>query len=331
MHETTKVRVYKYKNIAAALAILLLIMVGISTSCNARLSKKKAKTKTDKPSSSVTDTSSDDNGGTRLTKNYTYKEVQNGTMLDSGLLAQVDGAHPFTGQLGNTEALYSFLFNDSGRQIMSASYPSEEANPEMLKNLSDMASDFAEDTGLTTLMVSGMIPDDDSPSKTDEAYMGTCADLMIYDSYYGTFDNFTGEDEYSWIVNNCYRYGFIMRGTDRVRYVGEEAALCIKFMSQSDGSASLEKLQTSIKDYSFENPMFFSGEDEAEYAAYFVPVAEDSTTTKIPIPTRDDGREMSSFISGNNDDGYIVIIGMTHNEEFDNYYENMGDDTSSEE
>lgn len=330
MPETTKVRVYKYKNIAAALAILLLIMVGISTSCSARAAKKKDKDKTDKPDSSSVDSSKVDDSGNRLTKNYIYKDVQNSTSLGSGLLVQVDDAHPFYGNMGPTESLYSFLFDDFGDQIMSASFPSEEALSEMLVNLNRLAVDFEVESGLNTLMISSMMPEDGSLSKTDEACLGSCVDLMIYDQLYGIYDDFTGENEYSWITRNCYKYGFVMRGTNRLRYVGVEAATCINFMSQSDSSASLEKLYSSIKDYTFEKPMFFTGEDELEYAAYFVPVEEeDSTTTKIPIPTRDDGSELTSYISGNNDDGYIIFVSLLDNAAFDNYYENT-DDTQAE-
>lgn len=335
MPENAKIRRYKYKNIAAALAVLLLIMVGINTSCSASLSKRRAiKDKTNAADTSSVDKKSDKkDGGTRLTKNYVYKQMQNGTSLNNGLLLQVDADHPFTGQVANAESLYSFLFTDSGEQVMSASYPSDEALPEMLKNLNAMAVAFADETGLNTLMVSSMIPDDGESQKKSEAYIGSCADLMLYDHYTGEYGEFTGEDKYVWIKNNCYKFGFVFRGTNRLRYVGKEAAACIRFMSQSEGSADLEKLQTVIKDYTFEKPMFFTGDDAAEYAGYFVAAENDTTTTGIPIPTRDDESEYSHFISGNNVDGYIVFVDMSENAEFDSYYESTdkpSEDTAGE-
>ena len=311
MSETTTIKVYKYKNIAAALAVLLLIMVWLSTSFGAKISRKREEkaNKAVTADSSSAESAETDNGK-RLTKSYAYKEFQNGISLNNGLLLQVSSEHPFTGQLTNGEALYSFMFDENGEQVLSASYPSDEGDPNMLKALNFMAADFAKSSGLHTLMVSSMIPED-TASKTDESFIGSSVELMIYDSINGTFDNFTGEDEYVWIPNNCYKYGFVMRGTNKLRYIGREAAALIRFLGASDSSADLEKLQTVIRDYTFEEPMYFSAEDGTEYAAYFVPVEEGTTTTSVPVPTRADESEYPSFISGNSVDGYIVIVNMS--------------------
>ena len=311
MSGQTTVKVYKYKNIAAALAVLLLILVGLSTSCGAKISEKRSGTaEKDTVESSAAEPVEKDNGK-RLTKSYAYKEMQNGIALSNGLLLQVSSEHPFTGQINGGEALYSFMFDENGEQVLAASYPSDEGLPAMLKALNKMASDFTKTSGLNTLMVSSMVPENDGGAKTDEAYIGSCVELMLYDGINGTFENFTGEDEYSWIPNNCYKYGFVMRGTNRLRYIGNEAADLIRFLGASDSSADIEKLQTIIKDYTFEEPMYFSNELGTEYAAYFVPVEDGTTTTSIPVPTREDESEFPSYISGNNVDGYIVIVNMS--------------------
>ncbi len=329
MSDTTKIKVYKYKNIAAALAVLLLVTVGISTSCSKRSAgRKETKAKKDTAvSSAAEDTAAADDGSLRLTRNYIYKEMQNGTNLNNGLLLQVDSSHPFTGQVNNAEPLYSFMFDADGEQVLAASYPSDEALPDMLKSLNQLAVDFEDDSGLNTLMVSSLIPEGDN---TDEAAIGSSADLMLYDYYNGTFENFTGTEEYAWIPENCHRYGFVMRGTDRLRYVGRDAAECIRYLEQTEGQADLEKLETVIRDYSFEKPLFFTADSDVEYAAYFVAAEEGSTTTSVPVPTREDESEYSHSISGNNEDGYIVIVDLSDNADFDSYYENMDTDSESE-
>lgn len=313
MSETTKIKVYKYKNIAGALAVVLLVLVAVSTSCSPDASKRKAAKQADTEVSSAEEIEPENEKiGKRLTKNYIYKEMQNGTALYNGLLLQVDGQHPFKGQTNNTESLYSFLFDSNGEQVMAASYPSDEALPEMLRSLSAMAVDFeGQSGGNGMIMVTSLIPADDGAQKTDEAYIGSSADLMVFDG--GSYLEFTGTEDFAWILHNCYKYGFIMRGSDRLRYIGKETAAVIRYMSQTDGSADLEKFQADVKGYSFEEPMFLTTDDSIEYAAYFVPTEEGTITTSVPIPVREDDSEYTHIISGNNDDGYIVIVNMSDN------------------
>lgn len=322
MSDPNRMKRYKYKNIAAGLAVLLLALVALSTSCSPKTDKA-SNTSAD---SDTVDTTADEvaeenaSGDQRLTKNYKYVELQNGTSVNNGWLVQVDAAHPFTGQINDPEALYSFMFDASGEQILYAGYPSDEAAPEMLKNLNLMAADFVKETKLNTLMVSSMVPED-STDKTDEAFIGTCVDMMLYDPYSGSFGEFTVEDKYAWLPENCYKYGFVMRGQNRFRYIGKEAAACLKFMNSGDGQADLEKLWTDIKSYSFESPMFFALDSGTEYVGYYVPIQQGSITTSIPIPTRDNGSEYTHTVSGNNTDGFIVFVDISENAAFDSYYE----------
>ena len=322
MSESNRITRYKYKNIAAGLAVLLLALVALSTSCSPKADRKnESSTNADTVDTTADESVENDTSGSqRLTENYKYIELQNGTSLNNGWLVQVDAAHPFTGQINAPEALYSFMFDTSGEQILYAGYPSDEAAPEMLKNLNLMASDFVRETKLNTLMVSSMVPEDAS-QKTDEAFIGTCVDMMLYDPNSGSFGPFSTEDKYAWLPENCYKYGFVMRGDSRFRYIGKEAAACLKYMNSGEDTADLEKLWTDIKNYSFESPMFFALDSGSEYAGYFVPVQNGSITTSIPVPTRENGAEYTHMISGNNTDGYIVFADLSDNSAFDSYYE----------
>jgi D-alanyl-D-alanine carboxypeptidase len=306
MSNLNRIKVYKYKNIAAALAVMLLSLVALSTSCGKSASDKNAKSKkSDIAESSVVVTEDKDSGKGRLTKNYKYKEMKS---VGEGLLVQVDSAHPFTGTLGETEALYPYLFTKDGIMLMAAGYPSDEARADMLRQLNNLAVDFKGYCGLDTLMITSLIPDDENAAKTDEAYIGSCADLMI--NVDGEYKEFTGTEDYAWIPNNCYKYGFVMRGTNRLRYIGKEAAACIRDMGLADGPADFETLLTDIKEYSFEKPLYFTADNGVQYAGYFVPLSDEATTS-IPIPTRSDESELNHFISGNNVDGYIVFVDLS--------------------
>ncbi|SFD15257.1 hypothetical protein [Ruminococcus albus] len=306
MSDLNRIKVYKYKNIAAALAVMLLSLVALSTSCGNSASEKKANSqKSDTAESSVVAAEDKDSGKSRLTKNYKYKEMKN---VGEGLLVQVDSAHPFTGTVGETEPLYSYLFAKDGNMLMSAAYPNDEARSDMLRQLNNLAVDFKGTYGLDTLMITSLMPDEESKSKTNESSIGSCADLMINSN--GEYKEFTGTEDYAWIPNNCYKYGFVMRGTNRLRYVGKEAAACIRDMGKADGPADFDTMLADIKDYTFEKPLYFTADNGVEYAGYFVPLSEDATTS-IPVPTRADESEYKTFISGNNVDGYIIFVDLS--------------------
>lgn len=329
MANTQKVKVYKYKNIAAALAVVLLVTVAISTSGGS--SGKKNTVKNNSSSSSVSRSSKDDsddksdNGKVnRLTKNYRYEEMKNGTSLNQGGLVLVNSDHPYTGEVSETDSVYSYLFDDSGNQIMYATSTLIYGNTEMLESFNKLGIDFSQSTGLRSLMVSQLIPDDEGENKYDEAYAGVTVDLMLYDAASGTYPQFTGEGDYSWISQNCYKYGFVMRGTNRLRYVGAPFAEYIH-VNNLDFEGFLE----DVKQYSFESPLIFETEDEKQYAVYYVSADMSSTTSRVPVPLREDNTEYIWSVSGNNVDGYIVSVNLTDEKAPETVQQNVSDDTSS--
>lgn len=312
MAEAKKVRVYKYKNIAAVLAAVLLICVAVSTHGN--VTSASDKTVKNDTSSSVaykrSDKKSDstaDKSVKKLTGNYKYDELKNGTALNSGRLLLVDSDHLFTGEASDQDGVYGYLFDTAQNQIMYASSTLINGDRQTLESFNKLGVDFSSSTGLKTLMVSQLIPQsDDDSSKYDEAYTGTCIDLMIYDTAAGTFSNFSTEGDYSWIKDNCSKYGFIMRSGSRLRYVGKPYA---EYMKNND--LSFEDFLEKVKDYSFESPLFFTADDETNYAVYYTKAALESTTSKVPVPLRDDNTEYHYDISGNNYDGYVVSVDLS--------------------
>lgn len=311
MPQSTGVRVYKYKNIAAALAVLLLIMVSINTSCNSHISKKRSENRSAETSAAEdAESSADDEGDTlRLTKNYKYDEVRNGSSLNSGKLCIVSSEHPFTGTVSNTDTLYGYMFDQQGNMCMSASMTDIQGDISTLKNLNAMCCDFGKKTGLYTLMVNSLLPPSDNQAKFNEASLGTCVDLMIYDQAIGVFDVFKPEGDYEWIKNNCYKYGFVLRGNNVLRYVGRPVAAYICEQSIT-APYDLDTFEQDIKNYTIEKPLLFTDEDSCEYAFYFVPTDGGNTVTNIPVPLREDDSEYGYEVSGNNADGYIVCVDL---------------------
>ncbi|MBR1864661.1 MAG: hypothetical protein IJ806_11310 [Ruminococcus sp.] len=308
-------QVFRYTNVAAAMAVMLLIVVGISTACNSSSDDKKKDSSSSAAEVTVSQPDETEQQqpvqGNSLTGNYKYVEYQNGISLGNGYLVTVDEAHPFTGLPKNQVQLYGYMFDPSGAQIMYGSSTVIEAEAEMLDMFNELTVGFVNKTGLTSLMVYGLIPEDEGQPKTDEAFIGTCVDLMTYDQFGGYYGDFTGEGDYAWVPENCYRYGFVMRDTDRLRYVGKAVSEYIHMMNSSGNAMDLGSFMTSVKSYSFDSPLMFADEEDNEYAVYYVGVTEGSDTTSIPVPLKDNDKEYKCEISGNNIDGYVVCVDLS--------------------
>lgn len=111
-----------------------------------------------------------------------------------------------------------------------------------------------------------------------------------------------------WLMTNCHNYGIIQRypaskvtqtgssaSVVQYRYVGPVHA---KYMHEMN--YSLEEYVEAVKAYNFNKRLDITV-DEAEYSLYYVKEAD--TTKGIPVP-----KDASYEISGNNMDGYIVLI-----------------------
>lgn len=175
--------------------------------------------------------------------------------------------------------------------------------------LNSMMQDYNRATGLSDFLVYGttsgykgegsLCPDSfpDSPS-------GLTVDLALR-GYAGDI-SYDGEDEQGWIVNNCHKYGFIVRypkgkktetGYDYcpwyLRYVGKEHAAVMNI-----NGFSLEEYIEFLKGYSYDSPFVFSS-DVNTYTVYTF--ASKGETTYYTVP----GSE-SYTISGDNKNTYIV-------------------------
>ena len=123
---------------------------------------------------------------------------------------------------------------------------------------------------------------------------------------------FNEVEGYEWILENCYKYGFVERyptskkeitGLDYssslyLRYVGVPVA---EFMKKND--ICLEEFIIKIKDYVFgQEHLEFVSEYGVAYEFYYVDGETDGEMVGVPVPN-----DKEYTISGNNMDGFIVI------------------------
>ena len=142
------------------------------------------------------------------------------------------------------------------------------------------------------------------PRAFSENAAGNSVDLAILG--YESLITYDGMDSQSWVIENCGKYGFIVRypeGKSTVTnqefcpwhlvYVGQPHA---EIMSRQ--KLCLEEYVGMLKGYTVESPLIYPAES-GNYTIYFEPASGDITPVRVPI-----GGGYS--ISGNNSDGFIV-------------------------
>jgi D-alanyl-D-alanine carboxypeptidase len=138
-------------------------------------------------------------------------------------------------------------------------------------------------------------------------------DLSVYTDD-GVSMTLADKTQYSWIADNCHKYGFVIRyapGKKNItgifgeewhfRYVGHPHAY---YMKKHD--LCLEEYIDLLRGYTFEGEhLIFSDDLGGRYEIYYIPLTNGSTT-KIPVPENTD-----YIVSGNNINGYIVTLNLS--------------------
>lgn len=145
-----------------------------------------------------------------------------------------------------------------------------------------------------------------------EHHTGLVVDFGLYHAD-ETSDEYDGTGIYSWINDNAYKYGFILRYVEQkkdktgfsdepwhFRYVGSIHAKIMKELN-----LCLEEYMSYLKNYSYDTYLGQGSVDFiGDYAIYYVPAKND--ITYVPIPA-----DKSYDVSGNNIDGFVVTV-QTH-------------------
>ncbi|MBQ6019115.1 MAG: M15 family metallopeptidase [Clostridia bacterium] len=142
-----------------------------------------------------------------------------------------------------------------------------------------------------------------------EHHTGLAADIAVADAEGNTI-SFTGEDDYAFISENAWKYGFINRYPENktditgiagepwhYRYIGKPHAYII-----SHYNLCLEEYETYLKQFLYPQQCLRVSIRGDEYRIYFVPASPDGKTA-VSVPAFG-----SCDISGNNEDGFVVTV-----------------------
>lgn len=134
---------------------------------------------------------------------------------------------------------------------------------------------------------------------------------------------YDGEDIYSWLNQNCYKYGFIVRypqGKEDItgyeqepwhfRYVGEPSAYYIM-----QNNITLEEYIETLKEHDIDHPLIVENDYGGKWCIYYKKASK-KLRTKLIVP------ETEAFsVSGNNFDGFIITVTLSES----NYVDDSSD------
>ncbi len=227
--------------------------------------------------------------------------------LSSGLLTVINSEHPYTASdTSSMVRLKDFkneFYSIRSEDIMLDSSAADALNLMMADyNAATQLSDIIIYT--TTQQYTGS--DSACPTVFAESASGLTIDLAVQGSD-GSVLVYDGADVEGWILENCTRYGFIVRypdGKDAVtgqpgntwhlRYVGNVHAAVM-----AQNNQCLEEYVEWIKGYSIDTQTYTCNLDGMEYEIYYTPYMGDTTSIRVPVSG-------SYTISGNNIDGIII-------------------------
>ena len=260
---------------------------------------------------------------------YTYEETIVATREDlaKGHLVLVNNEHP----IRTYNASHLTLISEYNGGTYKLKDKSIQLNQEALEALNQMLEDFEHAVGEHELIVISGYRDFDEQERIhyetliskgaeytnqyvakpdrSEHHTGLAVDFGIY-HIDGTSSTYDGKGIYSWINENCFKYGFIVRYSSEkqtltgineepwhFRYVGKIHAEAMKALN-----LCLEEYIDYLKNYSYYvSPGQGITQESKNYSIYYVPV--ENETTYIPVP-----QSKQYTISGNNIDGFIVTV-----------------------
>ncbi|MBR1822867.1 MAG: M15 family metallopeptidase [Ruminococcus sp.] len=234
-----------------------------------------------------------------------YELMLSESKIAEGKLAVCDQDHPVdSGYAGDVVNLLSV--KNEYYSLYSESILLEEGAAEALN---EMMADYNNDTGLSDFVVYGTdntYTGEESccPEYFSESQLGTTVDLAL--KAYGEVIEYDGLDDESWVIENCWKYGFIVRypkGKDdatghsycpwHLRYVGGVHASIMH-----DNNLSLDEYTDFLRDFTPEEPLQYEYEAQL-YTVFSVKSTGESTVVNVPISG-------AYSVSGNNKDGFII-------------------------
>lgn len=241
-----------------------------------------------------------------------YNSMFSETVIDesqlfSGSLVKVNSITPYVStEMVQTVDLiyyrndYYTLINETDSVIL---------NVDAADALNLMMADYYDSTGQANFLVYGTTDtytgeSSYCPQAFPESVTGNTIDLAV--NVGSTVLTYDGCDEEKWIVDNCYKYGYIVRFPANksemtgnafcpwhLRYVGKVHSAVMNELGYC-----LEEYLELLKKYTYDHPLTYNL-NGTMYIIYSVQSAGQTTTAKVPA--------VSEYtISGNNTDGFII-------------------------
>ena len=239
-------------------------------------------------------------------QNLGYSELSiPSSRLSAGALTIVDEHHP-AGEVSMSGMVSLNDVKNENYTLMSTEIMLDQDAAEAWNKLME---DYNKTTGLSDFIIYGTnntYTGDGSlcPQAFPESAMGNCVDVAL--NGYGSVISYDGADTEGWVLQNCAKYGFIVRypqGKEaktsheycpwHLRYVGNVHAAVM-----AEKGLCLEEYLDFLKSYSFENAFTYNL-NGVNYEIYSVASQGDSTPVRVPVSG-------DYTISGNNSDRYII-------------------------
>ena len=256
----------------------------------------------------------------------TFSNIQMTQVDESqGELILINAAHGYQSEVEDLQVFW-------GNKNKSYTLTKAEiyAKPEVITAMNEMMAAFQTQSGIGSVMVSSAYRNVDDQQKMydndlkisgadtsetvakagySEHHSGYAIDLSYMSAAgYAYLD---GSESYSWLIENCYKYGFIIRYPEgktavtgmayepwHFRYIGKVHAEAL-----TKGNYCLEEYMDMLRLHDQENPYSFVSETGASYQIYYVPSG--GATTEVAVPT---GKEYT--ISGTTEGGFVVTVPM---------------------
>lgn len=227
------------------------------------------------------------------------------SQLSSGMLAIIDDEHP-AGKSTNGTMVNLLKYKNEYYTLVSESV---KLNEEAADAFNRMMADYYEATELTDFIVYGTndtFTGEGSycPEYFPESATGNTVDLAV--SACGGIFAYDGCDAESWVIDNCTKYGFIVRYPEgktaktghefcpwHLRYVGEVHASVM-----GEKNFCLEEYIDFLKGYSFDNA-FSCTCNGVTYEIYTSEAKDGAASARVPVSGK-------YTISGDNIGTYII-------------------------
>ena len=233
----------------------------------------------------------------------------------AGPLVLVNETHEYTFPAtdAHLQEIYTAYATHKPNYVYGLSGLSKYMEKTALEAMDDMITDFAAATGKTNILIKYAYR-----SYEDQKAFQTAPGFSDHHTGFGVQLAYTQDDRnydlsadptYSWITENCYKYGFIVRYPDAnaditnvsdyesyFRYVGVAHAT---YMTAND--LCMEEYVEALRMQ--KNPLKVIGSDGCKYEVYYFAVNGD---TKIEVPAN-----YTYTVSGTNDGGVVVTVNLS--------------------